>query len=169
MTGLTGCGSDSPTQVEPVKPAAPAARFIERVEVVYHSYQDHNPTASGDWIAFHVKLVRPDGTTVGCSLQVTVIRPYGTDCPGVGGTIDRIGPSTFRTYLYNVWVNDGAEDAYHRITVSEPVDNYGKPGSLHTGNNLTIAGAYDESVRIAATCDNCVYGQSQERLFRIKP
>ena len=166
ILGMAACGSDGPTQSD-----KPEAQFINKVEVVYHSYEDHDPF-TGDWVTFHVKLATPDGSVRGCALQSTAIRPYGSDCPDVGSTVDKIGPSTFRAYLFNVWVNRETGDPKHVITAGESVKARSPSDvqtSLATGNNITIAGAFDEEVKVLGTCGNCVYGQYQGREFRVRP
>ncbi|HXV26447.1 MAG TPA: hypothetical protein VD862_00230, partial [Candidatus Paceibacterota bacterium] len=121
---------------------------------------------ANDWVTFNVTLANPDGSTRECGLQSTAIRPYGSDCPTVGSTVDKIAPSTFRAVLYNVWVNSRPEDAKHIVTAGEKVG--GNLPFLETGNNLEIARAYDEEVRIIGHCSNCVYEQVQGRFFRVR-
>lgn len=146
----------------------PTSVFVAKVEVVYHSYVDHNPEQN-DWVTFDVDLAKPDGTTRSCTLQSVAVRPYGSDCPDVGDPVEKVGPSTFRAYLYNVWVNTQIQDAKHSISAVEyvryPSDSL---NPLATGNNITIAGAIDEEVKVLGTCTGCVYGHMQARLFRIQ-
>lgn len=171
---VPACSKDVTRCANPAGPslAGPATanpQFVAKVEVIYHSYLDHDPEG-GDWVTFWVHLADPDGTTRDCTLQSIAVRPYGSDCPTIGTPVEKIGPSTFRAYLYRVWVNMRPQDAKHRITAGEYIPDSPTFDSpfLETGNNLTIAGATDEEVKVVGSCSNCVYGQVQARLFRME-
>lgn len=172
MLGLSACQEGSGDIAGPQEKITPTPGpiFVSRVEVTYRSFKDHDPTPyNGDWVSFAVRLANPDGTTRHCHLQPAVVREFGSDCPEVGSTVVKVGPSTFRAYLFGVWVNDKPSDQKHQVSAyewlsSDPNSRY---NLLATGNDIAVAGAMDTEVNIVGRCGNCFYEQEQALLFRM--